>query len=155
MSPHAHADIYLSWHKCAPTHICIYIYSNTGTHHTNTHRKLCPSPYLEQAEWTLSIKYLPQLDFGDRDGTFCLGASAVSCRSGLPTELALLLIPAETKGGSVGSLYINTVLNSKLWALMRNFVLPHPSLTPLFISSPHFWYIQFISGCWTATQPEK
>ena len=57
---------------------------------------------------------------------FCLAAPAISYRSRLPSEYN----PAETKDGSVGSPYINTVLTIKLWALIRKLCLDFILLFP-------------------------
>ena len=57
---------------------------------------------------------LTLMQYTNLGGVFCLAAPAISYRSRLPAELALQHNPAETKDGSVGSPYINTVLKIKL-----------------------------------------
>ena len=90
------------------------------------------------------------MDLKDLGGDFCLAAPAVSYRSRLPAELALQHNPAETKDGSVGFPYINTVLNIKLGALIRTLSWLHSSLItpdPTSFSLPahtHFQVNQFV-----------
>ena len=61
----------------------------------------------------------------------------------MPAELALQHNPAETKDGSGGSPCINAVLNIKLWALIRTFVLASSfsGTQSFFISSNPFRYL--------------
>ena len=74
-----------------------------------------PFPSLEQAKQTLIVCHSwSSADLAYLGGSPHLAAPAVSCRNRLPAELALQHNPAETKDGSVGSPYINTVLNIKL-----------------------------------------
>ena len=81
---------------------------------------------------------------------------SISYRSRLLDELALQLNPAETKDGSVGFPYINTVLKIKLLSLDQKLCLGVLFLSAfsVFISIPPFTYIQFIHGCWIATPLE-
>ena len=86
----------------------------------------------------IDLKCLPQLDFNNPGGVFCLTAPAISYRSRLPAELALQQNPAETKDGFCRFLFINWNCRIRLWALIRNFVWAS-SFSPtrsFFISSP-------------------
>ena len=66
---------------------------------------------------------------------------SISYRSRLPAELALQHNPAETKDGSVGSPYINAVLNIKLGALIRLLSWLHYTFAPM-----SFLFVAPLSG---------